>query len=92
MDAKEIKRESASAALSRSRPKVGSVGIVTTLVYLWLRFSVLAGSPSFSGLCAEKRWHNHPRQLPRAILSALDTHDAAELESNDLCLLVVRHE
>ena len=43
-------------------------------------------------LCAEKRWHNHPRQLPRAILNALDTHDAAEPEGNDLRLLVVRHE
>ena len=43
-------------------------------------------------LCVEKRWHNHPRQLPRAILNALDTHDAAELEGNDLRLLIVRHE
>jgi hypothetical protein len=43
-------------------------------------------------LRAEKRWHNHPRQLPRAILNALDTHDAAEPEGYDLCLFVVGHE
>ena len=41
---------------------------------------------------AEKRRHNHPRQLPRAILNALDTYDAAELEGNNLCVLVVRHK
>jgi hypothetical protein len=44
------------------------------------------------GLRAEKRWHNRPRQLPRAILDALETHDAAEPERNDLSFLVVRHE
>jgi hypothetical protein len=59
MDANEmgdfLKRESASAALSRSRLKLGSVGIVTTLVYLWLAvlgsggfaiFSIIRRAPS----------------------------------------------
>jgi hypothetical protein len=44
------------------------------------------------GLGAEECWHNHPHQLPPAILSALETNDAAELESDDLCFLVVCHE
>jgi hypothetical protein len=61
------------------------VTLVTAIVNPPKRINALS-------LCAEKRWHNHPRQLPRAILNALDTHDAAELEGNDLRLLVVRHE
>jgi hypothetical protein len=64
MDANEmgdsLKRESASAALSRSRLKLGSVGIVTTLVYLWL---AVLGSGGFA------IFFNHPARTVLVVAS-----------------------